>query len=92
MRFILPAAAVAVAGSTLLPAGGGPAAQSIPNDIVTGLHAAKLIREGREIFRFDTFGSEAFWGGALRLHEAIAGAANGGTGPGLSPARPSRSA
>lgn len=48
-------------------------------------HAAKLVRDGREIFRFDTFGSEAFWGGALRLHETIAGAANGGRGPGLSP-------
>ena len=30
-------------------------------------------RKGREIFRHDTFGSEAFWGGALRLHQAIAG-------------------
>jgi len=40
---------------------------------------------GREIFRFDTFGDEDFWGGALRLHQAIAGAANGGVGPGLSP-------
>jgi hypothetical protein len=35
-------------------------------------HAAKLVRDGREIFRYDTFGSEAFWGGALRLHESVA--------------------
>ncbi len=48
-------------------------------------HGAALVREGRGIFRYDTFGSEAFWGGALRLHETIAGAANGGIGPGLSP-------
>jgi hypothetical protein len=48
-------------------------------------HAARLVRDGRRIFRFDTFGSEAFWGGALRLHETIAGAPNGGRGPGLSP-------
>lgn len=47
-------------------------------------HAEKMIKEGREIFRFDTFGSEAFWGGQLRLHEAIAGEKNGGVGPGLS--------
>jgi len=33
----------------------------------------------------DDFGDADFWGGALRLHEAIAGAANGGIGPGLSP-------
>jgi hypothetical protein len=30
--------------------------------------AADAIEEGRETFRFDTFGSEAFWGGQLRLH------------------------
>ena len=35
-------------------------------------HAARLVRDGREIFRYDTFGSEAFWGGALRLHESVA--------------------
>jgi hypothetical protein len=44
-----------------------------------------MITEGRQIFRFDTFGDEAFWGGALRLHEAIEGAAFGGVGPGVSP-------
>jgi hypothetical protein len=48
-------------------------------------HANNLLNEGRRIFRFDTFGSEEFWGGKLRLHESIAGAANGGVGPGLSP-------
>lgn len=45
----------------------------------------EMFEEGRQIFRFDTFGSEDFWGGQLRLHEAIAGEANGGVGPGLSP-------
>ncbi|MGH8249893.1 MAG: hypothetical protein ACREVI_04225 [Steroidobacteraceae bacterium] len=44
------------------------------------------IRRGQEIFRNDTFGNQAFWGGALRLHRAIAGSASGGSGPGLSPA------
>jgi hypothetical protein len=32
-----------------------------------------MLDEGKRIFRFDTFGSEDFWGGKLRLHEAIAG-------------------
>ena len=45
----------------------------------------KMLVEGRETFRFDTFGDEAFWGYTLRLHEAIAGDKNGGTGPGVSP-------
>jgi hypothetical protein len=48
-------------------------------------HAATLLNEGRRIFRFDTFGDEAFWGGTLRLHEAIEGTRFGGVGPGLTP-------
>jgi len=35
-------------------------------------HAAHLLQEGRDIFRFDTFGDEAFWGDQLQLHQAIA--------------------
>jgi hypothetical protein len=45
--------------------------------------ADKLFSDGQEIFRHDTFGSEAFWGGELRLHEAILGEKQGGVGPGL---------
>lgn len=48
--------------------------------------APDLIDEGRQIFRFDTFGDEDFWGGQLRLHEAIEGEQFGGVGPGVSPA------
>src|SRR6186713_3164897 len=43
-----------------------------------------LEREGKEIFRFDTFGDEEFWSGLLHLDKAIAGAANGGLGGELS--------
>ena len=48
-------------------------------------YAQRMLDEGRRIFRFDTFGSEAFWGDALQLHKAIAGEKNGGVGPGVSP-------
>src|SRR5215813_2502083 len=34
-------------------------------------NSKQLISEGRQIFRFDTFGDEAFWGGTLQLHQAI---------------------
>src|SRR5918994_1534249 len=44
-----------------------------------------MVKRGREIFRYDTFGSESFWGDKLKLHEAIAGEKQGGRGPGLSP-------
>ena len=47
--------------------------------------ATRLVDQGRQIFRFDTFGDEQFWGDSLKLHRAVAGAANGGVGPGLSP-------
>jgi hypothetical protein len=50
-----------------------------------GKHANDMIDQGREVFRFETFGSEAFWGGKLRLHTTIVGAKKGGTGPGLTP-------
>jgi hypothetical protein len=48
--------------------------------------AAQLFDAGRRTFRFDTFGDEAFWGDALKLHQAIAGARFGGVGLGVSPA------
>lgn len=44
-----------------------------------------MIEEGRIVFRFDTFGSEAFWGETLQLYKAISGAKNGGIGGGVSP-------
>lgn len=48
-------------------------------------YARQLIEEGRQTFRYDTFGDEIFWGDALLLHQAIAGEANGGVGGGLTP-------
>jgi mono/diheme cytochrome c family protein len=48
--------------------------------------AGTVIDEGRQTFRFETFGDEAFWGDTLKLHQAIEGSAHGGVGPGLSPA------
>ena len=48
-------------------------------------NASEKITHGRQVFRFDTFGDQAFWGDTLRLHQAIEGAALGGVGPGVSP-------
>jgi hypothetical protein len=47
--------------------------------------ATSTITRGRRVFRFDTFGDEAFWGTTLRLHQAIEGSGFGGVGNGLSP-------
>ncbi|MBS0367317.1 MAG: hypothetical protein JSR67_16000 [Proteobacteria bacterium] len=55
-------------------------------DVTSGAHeAAELLVRGRRTFRFDTFGDEDFWGGTLRLHQAIEGSRFGGVGPGVSP-------
>ena len=47
--------------------------------------AAKTIAEGRQTFRFDTFGDQTFWGDVLQLHLAIEGSRFGGVGSGVSP-------
>ena len=54
-------------------------------DVDITRNAQTMLEEGKKTFRFETFGSEAFWGDALQLHKAIAGEKNGGVGPGVSP-------
>jgi hypothetical protein len=47
--------------------------------------ASKMIDEGRQTFRYETFGDEVFWGDTLKLHQAIEGSDHGGVGAGVSP-------
>ena len=54
-------------------------------DAENARYAQTMLDEGRKIFRYETFGSEAFWGDALQLHKAIVGEKNDGVGPGVSP-------
>src|SRR5512134_305822 len=77
-RLVLAAAAALLAS--------GAHAADVEGHFSVEAHTLREIREGRETFRFATFGDEAFWGDGLGLHLAIAGAANGGVGPGVSPA------
>jgi len=62
-----------------------PAVQKKGFDAEIDRYAETMLARGRKIFRYDTFGSEAFWGDQLQLHKAIAGAKHGGIGPGVSP-------
>src|SRR5436305_59330 len=48
-------------------------------------NAQRMYEEGKQIFRFDTFGDEVFWTDTLKLHRALEGAKSGGVGPGVSP-------
>ena len=82
---------VGVFGGAVLPGlvllvmlGRGAKSQATPHDEVQN-NADQLVSQGRQTFRFDTFGDQAFWGGMLGLHQAIEGAALGGVGPGVSP-------
>jgi hypothetical protein len=54
-------------------------------DTVINNNAQQMVSDGRQTFRFDTFGDEAFWGGTLQLHKAIEGGRFGGVGPGITP-------
>lgn len=51
----------------------------------SALTVQQMFGQGRDVFRFDTFGDQAFWGDALKLHQAIEGSKFGGVGPGVSP-------
>jgi hypothetical protein len=66
-------------------AAGAFAAEPAPFDRQVDQNAGRMLGEGRQTFRFDTFGDEAFWGDTLKLHLAIEGARFGGVGPGISP-------
>ena len=64
---LLGALVVNGVASSVSPAKGDSLAKTKPFN-------QQLFERGRHIFRFDTFGDQAFWGGQLRLHQAIAGA------------------
>jgi len=48
-------------------------------------NAQQMLAQGRQIFRYDTFGDEVYWTDQLKLHRAIEGSKFGGVGPGVSP-------
>lgn len=49
-------------------------------------HTRDMMDQGREVFRYDTFGSEAFFGNTIGLHQALEGSKfPAGVGPGVSP-------
>ena len=48
-------------------------------------NARRMMDQGKEIFRYDTFGDEVYWTDKLKLHHAIQGTKFGGVGAGVSP-------
>lgn len=59
---------------------------SVAESTAPSVGGQALVKQGRQTFRYDTFGDQAFWGDTLKLHRAIEGVRFGGVGPGVSPA------
>src|SRR5215510_6586990 len=83
-------AAGALVAMTVTAVASAPRASARPGGSAAGQGQANnagsaLVSQGKQTFRFDTFGDQSFWGGTLHLNKTIAGAAHGGIGPGLSP-------
>src|SRR5712691_950546 len=83
LRILIPAVIAAAGLSGAMIASAAPPKKGFDAEIARSAQA--MLDEGRKTFRYETFGSEAFWGDALQLHKAIAGEKNGGVGPGVSP-------
>jgi hypothetical protein len=48
-------------------------------------NSREMMDKGKAVFRFETFGDEAFWTDKLKLHKALVSEEHGGMGKGLSP-------
>src|SRR5262249_26406724 len=83
--------AVLVTGAMAIVGAGSSAAtvaltqKQAPFDKTINQNAENMLAQGRQTFRFDTFGDEVFWGDTIQLHKAIEGQKFGGAGPGASP-------
>jgi cytochrome c peroxidase len=84
IALLLSTGLFAAAGVILTIGGAAFPTRTSFDQIITD-NSESMMAEGRQTFRFDTFGDEAFWGNSLQLHLAIEGSNFGGVGPGLSP-------
>jgi mono/diheme cytochrome c family protein len=97
MKHRIMASLLLLAGSSLLVVGLGAPVSAISGfldqsgdanhvwDQQVRDHTRALMDQGRETFRYDTFGSETFFGNTIGLHQAIEGGRFGGVGSGVSP-------
>jgi hypothetical protein len=79
-------AATSILLGVIIVSCGGDGGGTTPAVDLTKTNASQMVDAGKQIFRFDTFGDEAFWGDTLKLHQAIEGSKfAGGVGAGVSP-------
>jgi hypothetical protein len=84
-RIVLGSALLAVVAFGMMVQRAPAQSKGTENRHSTADNALQLVTQGRQIFRFDTFGDQAFWGDTLKLHQAIEGSKLGGVGAGVSP-------
>jgi len=72
MRVIGAASIVFVLAMAHALSGFAPATQTELPGRSSGHDGEQTLRDGRAIFRFDTFGDEQLWTDVLRMHEAVA--------------------
>jgi hypothetical protein len=85
LLFMLASPGDAHRGGDEQSGGQGPQAVLEEEKALTAEARQRLVEDGKQIFRFDTFGDEGFWGDTLKLHQAIEGTKFGGVGAGVSP-------
>lgn len=72
--YLLPTSPRAIAITTVVAAAATLAAACGGSDSDTAAEQAALVEQGKQIFRFDTFGDELQWTDTLRMHEVISAA------------------
>ena len=72
MRLIGVATGVFVAAIGWAMSNVAPRAQAVEQEVATAEHQGdRHLRDGKTIFRFDTFGDEQLWTDVLRMHEVL---------------------
>lgn len=84
-RVIIVAIAGAAAAVAALSAPDTGRNATVGNDRAINDTSARLLKQGREVFRFETFGDEAWWTDTIQLHRAIEGENHGGVGEASAP-------
>src|SRR5687768_14010649 len=72
IKATIPLAVSVLVGLVLVGVGLGSGEQGKAQAKATLSQAQRLIEQGRQIFRYDTFGDEQLWTDVLRMHEVIA--------------------
>lgn len=70
--WLVATAATCILLAVIMASCGDDNAQPVSVDQQNKNNAVAAFDQGKQTFRFDTFGDEAFWGGTLQLHQGVA--------------------